>query len=69
MLKLSFPYKLLKIHVRKSIASVLQPFQKGHVIWLNVLPSKLVGPVYLIFLQVLGVLLDDVPLNVSQDMV
>ena len=41
----------------------------GHVIGPYQLPSRLTGPIYLIFLQqVLGVLLDAVPLNVRQDM-
>ena len=40
-----------------------------HVIGPYMLPSRLTGPIYLIFLQqVLGVLLDAVPLNVRQDM-
>lgn len=50
-----------------SHAWVLQPFQNSHTIWQYILPPKLTGPMYFIFLQqVLRVLLNAVPLNVCQ---
>lgn len=80
MLK-NFPYKIFGLaegteqimfwagtNVRKCTVSKLQPFQNGDVIGLYILLPKPMGPIYLIFLKLLGVFLDAVPLNVHQYM-